>query len=256
MPPRLCLPLEGSTCRAQRLFGQTTTLCQRTSQAFKGMGQREDLAWVWGSAHQSPAPPAAWAVGSLPRDLPGDPGRRRTPGKSWPFLRSAVPSGWPWTPAAQPQARPDRPLSSAEGTLECGCRDSGAQGQQCGTPVGRLRHRSMELQPELGCTKGHPHLTSKHSIPRQNARLGLGHCSPHPSPELRAGEDSAGKEGGVLGDTQAGVGMGASAGVFSISRASARRGGGGLGAWRDRKGGGPLKYLYLFPQLSLKGTQS
>lgn len=30
----------------------------------------------------------------------------------------------------------------------------------------------------------------------------------------------------------------------------------GLGAWRDRRGGGPLKYLSLFPQLSLKGTQS
>lgn len=51
---------EGSTCRAQRLFGQTTP-CRRTSQAFQGVGQMEDVALVWGPAHQSPTPPPKWA---------------------------------------------------------------------------------------------------------------------------------------------------------------------------------------------------
>lgn len=32
----------------------------------------EDMALVWGTAHQSPTPPPKWAVGSLPRALPGD----------------------------------------------------------------------------------------------------------------------------------------------------------------------------------------
>lgn len=112
--------------------------------------------------------------------------------------------------------------------------------------MGRFRHSP----PTPGNSQGwvvlkDPHLAPEHSIPRQNARRGLGYCSPHPSPAHRAGEDSAGREGKHWGTHRPGVGVGASAGVFSVSRASAG----------DMRGGGPLKYLSLFPQMSLQGTQ-
>lgn len=60
------------------------------------------------------------------------------------------------------------------------------------------------------------------------------------------------------GTHRPGVEVGASAGVFSSEGARCPPSPGhlrgrGLGAWRDRRGGGPLKYLLSFPPAELEG---